>query len=212
MNTNALFFDVEVARKYLDYDTWLNKERLRNWSAYTTYLQAAQLVQQQRLQLLQHQYTYYEYNRLVQEQRLLLLQEQEKQQQKQEQQQQDEADYTVYMAEIDAGREKDLVPERDMREIAEERQTFKEQRRERVRIYHQDKRRSINEDKRTGKHTMDYFQQVRDNTPMTEVPRADYFNADKPPRNQRYQTSDKLKSKKFYNRRKFGSGWAKQLE
>ena len=48
--------------------------------------------------------------------------------------------------------------------------------------------------------------------PLAEVPRSENYNANKPRYNDQFISSDKRKGQKFQARRKFGSGWAKQLD
>ena len=100
-------------RQYLAYDSWLYQERIRNWSAYTTYCQYKQ--QQQatyfRIQQLQLQLQQQQYQHQIRLQQHVQQQQQQQQQQVQQQQQEQvhsEADLQSYIKEIDEHREEEM--------------------------------------------------------------------------------------------------------
>lgn len=219
----AAFTD-QTVRQYLGYDSWLYSERVRNWTAYVSYVQYKQQQQEElRIRVLQQQYQnsmakFYEYQ--LHEQRLAL---EAQQQQEQEQQQ---ADMESYLKEIDEQHqqqqreaEEEAVVEDDAEAWyeaaeqfakscrAEELQERRAARREHQREARRDRRAFARADKALGKLVQNHTEPVE-----AEVSRAENYNADKPSRTVRYVGADKRKGQRFQARRQFGSGWAKRLE
>lgn len=224
-----------IARQYLEYDNWLFNERTRNWSAYQSYTQYQKQQEDLRVRILK---LHYErsvaqfYEKLHEQQKQALeaqkaAQEKEQRQQEQrrqrEQQQQDEADMESYLKEIEEQHQqqwRELEPEEDDPEEwrkaaedfaascrAEELQERRAARREHQRESRRERRAFARADK-AFKNILNAEQTPGEG----EVSRAENYNADKPSRNVRNVGAGKRKSKKFQARRKFGSGWAKQLE
>jgi hypothetical protein len=218
----AAFTD-QTVRQYLGYDSWLYSERVRNWTAYVSYVQYKQQQQQEelRIRVLRQQYEinmakFYEYQ--LHEQRLAL--EAQKQQQEQEQQ---EAEMESYLKEIDEqhqqqAREAEEEAVEDDAEAwneaaeqfakscrAEDLQERRAARREHQREVRRDRRAFARADKALGKLVLNHNEPVE-----AEVSRAENYNADKPSRTVRYVGADKRKGQRFQARRQFGSGWAKQ--
>ena len=216
----AAFTD-QTVRQYLGYDSWLYSERVRNWTAYVSYVQYKQQQQQEelRIRVLQQQYQnsmakFYEYQ--LHEQRLAL----EAQQQQQQEHEQQEAEMDSYLKEIDEQREAEEEPVEDDAEAwneaaeqfakscrAEELQERRAARREHQRETRRDRRAFARADKALGKLVQNHTEPVE-----AEVSRAENYNADKPSRTVRYVGADKRKGQRFQARRQFGSGWAKRLE
>jgi hypothetical protein len=208
MNPNTSTFTDANTRQYLAYDSWLYQERIRNWSAYTTYCQYKQQQQVTHLRIQQLQI------QVQQQQQQLLLQEQfRQQQQKLAEQANAEADFQSYIKEIDELREEDSthlepsepsVPSADCWDVSEKFQPTQEKK------WRKEYRRDRRHD---SKHVLEYYKQVREGIPPApEVLRAEHFNANKPPRILRYESAQKRKTKKRNNQRTYGSGWGKQLE
>jgi hypothetical protein len=213
-------------RQYLRYDSWLYNERVRNWTAYKSYVQFKKAQEDLRIRVLQQQY---ESNmaRFYEHQRLVLDAQQQQQQQEQQQQKEDEAAMDSYLKEIDEQRklqelevfqdEQVQAPEDDPEEWnkaaedfakscrAEELQERRHARRERQRESRRENRALARADKALGKLIQNHNEPVE-----AEISRAENYNADKPSRSVRYVGADKRKGQRFQARRQFGSGWAKQ--
>jgi hypothetical protein len=215
----------ETARQYLDYDSWLYHERVRNWTAYASYVQQKKKQDDLRIRVLHQMYQnsmaqFYEYQR----------QALEAQKQQQQEQEQDKADMESYLKEIEEQRQQQdreaaqanleqQNTEDDAEEWyrageefaricrAEELREAKDARRERRRLARQDKRRYLAATKNAN------IEETH-NEPLEaeEVSRAENYNANKASRNVRYIGADKRKGQKFQARRQFGSGWGKRLE
>jgi hypothetical protein len=216
-----------TARQYLETDNWLYNARARNWASYLSYIQNKKQFEEQRVLVLEQQWSQY-YQHLAQ------LKAQDEERQRQE----DEAQMETYLKEIEeerlwqdyteALREQDA----DLREQAAEDKAeewhqaaedfakktgfetlhdAKDARRERRRVARQEKRRYLAASKQASSYINECFEKAKG--PLEpEVSRAENYNADKPSRNFRYISADKRKGQKFQERRRFGSGWAKQHE
>jgi hypothetical protein len=213
----AAFTD-QTVRQYLGYDSWLYSERVRNWTAYVSYVQYKQQQQQElRIRVLQQQYQnsmakFYEYQRQALEA-----------QQQQHEQEQQEAEMDSYLKEIDEQHQQQAreVEEEAVEDDAdawyeaaeqfakscraEDLQERRKARREHQREARRDRRAFARADKALSKLVQDHNEPVE-----AEVSRAENYNADKPSRTVRYVGADKRKGQRFQARRQFGSGWAKQ--
>jgi hypothetical protein len=213
MNPN--FAQETTADQYLAYDSWLYQERVRNWSAYTAYCEYKQQQQTTYARIQQLRYQYQQLQQLQQQEQL----RQQAQQQYQQEQLQAEADFQSYIKEIDELRtelpQESAPPapapatymsagDDDCWDIPEKFQPTQEKK----------WRKDLRQDRhRDSKHVVDYYKQVREGIPPApEVPRAEYFNANKPPRMLRYESAQKRKTKMRQDQRAYGSGWGKQLE
>ena len=214
MNPN--FAQETTADQYLAYDSWLYQERVRNWSAYTAY---CEYKQQQQAAYARIQQLRYQYQQLQQQEQL---RQQLIQQQYQQEQLQAEADFQSYIKEIDEIRTElpqesappasapvaaiyaSTTPEADCWDIPEKFQPTQEKK----------WRKDLRQDRRRdSKHVVEYYKQVSEGIPPApEVPRAEYFNANKPPRVLRYESAQKRKTKMRQDQRAYSSGWGKQLE
>jgi hypothetical protein len=213
-------------RQYLAYDSWLYQERIRNWSAYTTYCQYKQQqqatyfrIQQLQLQLQQHQYQHQirlQQHVQQQEQEQVHQQQQEQVQQQQEQEQvHSEADLQSYIKEIDEHREEEMPQVSIAPAATSVKSTHYWEDTEKFQPTQEKKwRKDLRRDRRyDSKHVVEYCKQIREGIPpQPEVSRAENFNANKPPRRLRYESAQKRKTKQRSNQRTYGSGWSKQLE
>ncbi len=223
MNPN--FAQETTADQYLAYDNWLHQERVRNWSAYTAYCEYKQQQQAMYARIQQLRYQYQQQQQLQQQQlQQQLIQQQQQQQQliqQQQEQLQAEADFQSYIKEIDEIRTE--LPQEseppvavaipaayvstsvdDCWDIPEKFQPTQEKK----------WRKDLRQDRRRdSKHVVEHYKQVREGIPPApEVPRAEYFNANKPPRVLRYESAQKRKTKMRQDQRVYSSGWGKQLE
>jgi hypothetical protein len=214
MNPN--FAQETTADQYLAYDSWLHQERVRNWSAYTAYCEYKQQQQATYARIQQLRYQYQQFQQQIQQQQIQ--QQQQQQLQQQQEQLQAEADFQSYIKEIDEIR-KELPQESespalapatayvstsvdDCWDVPEKFQPTQEKK----------WRKDLRQDRRRdSKHVVEYYKQVRDGiAPAPEVPRAEYFNANKPPRVLRYESAQKRKTKMRQDQRAYSSGWGKQ--
>ncbi len=217
----------QTVRQYLGYDSWLYNERIRNWTAYQSYVQYKKAQEELRIRMFRQQY---ESNMARIREHLRWADEAQKaREEEQRQKEQDQADMESYLKEIEEQRqlqeleayqaEQEQMPEDDPEEWrkaaedfakscrAEELQERRAARRERQREARRDRRAFARADKALGKLILNQSEPVED-----EVSRAENYNANKPSRSVRYVGADKRKGQKFQARRQFGSGWAKQLE
>ena len=220
MNPN--FAQETTADQYLAYDSWLYQERVRNWSAYTAYCEYKQQQQATYARIQQLRYQYQQLQQLQLQQQYQLQQQAQAQLIQQQEQLQAEADFQSYIKEIDEIRteipQESVTPapipipatyvstsagDDDCWDIPEKFQPTQEKK----------WRKDLRQDRRRdSKHVVEYYKQVRDGIPPApEVPRAEYFNANKPPRMLRYESAQKRKTKVRQDQRTYSSGWGKQF-